>query len=1072
MKKTMRILFALFLGGLLALAGTGCTAKLKKSYHLSKADHYYDAGQLDSAEIEYRNVLRYDPQNVHANTRLGLIYYDEGRLRRAFYFLSQSSKLAPDNPDVRLKLGFIDSSMGQSTQAVAQANFVLQKDPRNEEAPVLLVEGSLRSKDAAAAKERLQNMARTGDSAGIEVALGNLALLQRDTATAGADYKKAQSLEPKSAAAGIGLAEVAWAEGDLKQADALFKAAADASPANSPRRMQYARFKAQTGDLEGARALLADDLKSAPNYLPILMNLAEISVAEKKYDECADWLAKAESLDPDNFDVMFFQGKLDLARGEPDKAVADMDRMAHEFPQVPQVHFQLGSAYLAANDLSKAADSFSRAVELNPNYLEAILLLAQIQIRSDNPGPAIIALEKVREQQPKLVQAQLLLADAYRVQDRTSDALGVYESLERMYPTNEQVLLLHGAALVQLQDNAGARKEFERALEISPGDLPAIEQLVDLDVQEKKFDEATEMINGKIQEYPALIPLQILQAKVLLAQRKNDQAEAVLTRVIAKAPDSPSAYLLLAQLYSDLGQNDKALAKVDAVMTKDPKNTSALMLAAKIYEQDKDYKQAADAYEKLLKVDPKYSPALNNLAYLYSEYLNNLDRAYDLAERARALLPFDPSAADTYGWICVKKGAYQAALDPLKSAATKLPNVPDVLYHYGMACYMTADEADARGLLQRALQSTNSFPGRDECALCLSILNISPATADAAARAALEKRLGQRADDPVALARLARIDEHDGNTDKAIADYEGILQTVPQDLDAMVNLTRLYAAKDKRKAYEMAKAASKVAPYNPDVLHTLGGLAFQSGDYEFAASVLQQALQNQPDNALLQFDYAQAAYSVGRVSDAKAAFQKALGMNLPAAQAAQAQSILDLMALADAPAQAAAATGRIGDILKSEPNDVPALMAQAAACEKSSDTATEVQAYEKALDRYPDFTPAQERLAWLYAGVPGKLDRAYSLAAKAHDALPDDPAAAKILGVILVRLGDYDRAVNFLQQSVMAMNTDAQAYYYLGTAQFHLKNRTDSKTDLQQALALKLPAEQADSARQMLNQLK
>ena len=86
---------------------------------------------------------------------------------------------------------------------------------------------------------------------------------------------------------------------------------------------------------------------------------------------------------------------------------------------------------------------------------------------------------------------------------------------------------------------------------------------------------------------------------------------------------------MLAQIYADANETEKALARVDAAMAHNPKDTSALMLAAKIYNDKKDYAGAAAAYEKLLKIDPKFSPALNNLAYIYSENLNQLDRAYD-----------------------------------------------------------------------------------------------------------------------------------------------------------------------------------------------------------------------------------------------------------------------------------------------------------------------------------------------------------------------------------------------------------------------------------------------------------
>ena len=1057
---------------LLVAGGAGCTAKAKKAYHLSRANRYYDAGKFDRAEIEYMNVLRYDPVNSQAYGRLGLIYYDQGRLQRASFFLSKGSQMSPNDLNLRVKLGFIYSTAGQATQALAQANFILEKKPLDDEAPLLLAETANQPKEIESARQRLQTMARTGDRAVIEVALGNLALRERDLAAAGTAFKKAQALDAKSPMVNAALATLAWAQGDLKQAESFFKAAADASPPRSPRRMQYVRFKIQTGDLAGGRRALDEIIKQAADYVPASLVLAEVAATEKKYDECAALLDKVEALDPDNFDALLFQGQLNLTRGEPDKAVTAMERMARVYPQVPRVHYQLGAAYFAANDPVKAAASLNRALELSPNFIEATLLLAELQIKNNNPAPALISLERLRQKQPQLAQAQLLLADAYRLQGRANDALAIYESLEKMLPKNEQLPLLRGAALLQMQNRAAARKAFERVLELSPDNLSAIEQLVDLDLAEKQFDAALQLVNGEVQKNPKRVEFHILAAKVFLAQGKRDQAEATLLKAAEVDPTSQGAYLLLAQIYSDANQNEKAMAQLDAAMAKNPKDVAALMLAAKIYSATKDYKGAAAAYEKLLKIDPKFSPALNNLAYIYSENLPNLDRAYELAQHARELLPFDPATADTLGWIDFKRGAYPIALGLLQESAAKMPAEAEVQFHLGMASYMTADETAARAALQQAWQSSTNFPGRDECQRCLSILDLKPATADAAARATLEKRISEKADDPVALIRLARIYQRDGNSDKAIAAYEAILQTIPKSLDAMLNLTRLYAVKDTKKAYEMAKTANKLAPYNPEVSHTLGRLAFLSGDYQLAASLLQQTLQTQPNDAPLLFDYAQAAYSIGKISEAQTALQSALAANLPAAPAGHARQMLDMIGVAAAPAQAAAASSRIGEILKSEPDNAPALMAQAVASESKADVSGAEQAYEKILGHYPDFVPAEKQLARLYAAAPAKADRAYALAAKAREAFPDDPALGKIMGVILVQRGDYSHAVNLLKQSVAKMNSDAELFYYLGKAQFQLKNRTESKASLQQALALKLSGQAAESAKQMISEIK
>ena len=55
------------------------------------------------------------------------------------------------------------------------------------------------------------------------------------------------------------------------------------------------------------------------------------------------------------------------------------------------------------------------------------------------------------------------------------------------------------------------------------------------------------------------------------------------------------------------------------------------MTLALVYDRMQDFPKARDAYEKLLSTQPNFVPALNNLAYLYTEHLNNLDKAYDLA---------------------------------------------------------------------------------------------------------------------------------------------------------------------------------------------------------------------------------------------------------------------------------------------------------------------------------------------------------------------------------------------------------------------------------------------------------
>ena len=235
---------------------------------------------------------------------------------------------------------------------------------------------------------------------------------------------------------------------------------------------------------------------------------------------------------------------------------------------------------------------------------------------------------------------------------------------------------------------------------------------------------------------------------------------------------------------------------------------------------------------------------------------------------------------------------------------------------------------------------------------------------------------------------------------------------------------------------------------------------------------MQEAAHNQPGNSNTLYDFALAAYSLGKISDAAAAMKNALQAGLPQAQSNQAALFLDMISLAVNPEQATAANARITGILKTNSDYVPALMALAVINEQKTNVAAAQQNYEKILAHYPDFVPAQRGLAILYATDSSKTGRAYELATKARTDFPNDPALTKALGIILFQQSDYSRAADLLKTIAADRITDAELFYYLGAAQYHLKNAVESKASLQRALTLNLSADQAADAKQMLLELK
>ncbi len=1075
----MRKFIYLFLIVLVATASatlnTGCSAKAKKAYHLQKANRYFDAGQYDQAEIEYINVLRSDHENAQAITRLGDIYFEEGRPQKAGPFIFKGRELATNDLDLHLKLGLIYLAVGKTKEAHDEADFVLNRKPGDDQAPLLLIETATTPKALEETRLHLQTLSQKNDSAALEVALGSIAFRSGDLKAAESAFKRAQALNPKSSAVWSAFSALYLAQTNVAQAESALKMAADFAPARSQEKIQYAGFKIETGDLAAGKSILEEMVQKTPDYIPAWMALIKVTAAEKKYDDCAALLGKLIARDPQNFEASLLNAQIKMAQGKTAEATLDLERMVKIYPQAPPVHYQLGAAYLAGGDSDKAIMSLKKATALSTNFSDAILLLAELEIKAGDIDPATASLKQLIQRRPQIMQAQLLLADAYRAQGNFDDALGIYRRLEAAYPKNVQIPMLMGATFIQQKNNSDALKAFTRALELAPDNFMVIQQLVDLNLMEKQFAAALQLVQPQLEKNPKLAGPQILRGQIFMAQGDTQSAEAALLKAVELQPDGETAHMLLARLYMGSKQNQKAMGELQIAATKNTNDVTPLLMIGMIHNDAQEYQAARDAYEKLLLINPKFSPALNNLAYLYTEFLDNPDRAYELAQIARQLMPNDSSSADTLGWILCKRGQYASALGLLQEAAGQSPDEPEIQFHLGKTFYLMGQEVPARQAFQRALQSGKDFRGRDECNQCLAVLAVDPKTAGADARASLEKRVAAQSGDSIAIVRLAAIYQRDGAADKAIAAYESALKADPNNLAILINLAQLYSAnKNTPKALELAKAAYKLAPDNPEVCHILGRLAYETGDYKLSLNLLREVAGNQSGDPQAQFDFAEAAYAMGQVPDAQAAMHNVLQAGGAFSGAGEAKRFLNFTALADNPSQAAASVSQVETVLKSEPNYVPALMAQAVLNEQKNDAVAARQGYEKVLGQYADFAPAQKRLAILSAENPGNGSdsQAYEYAVKARNAFPDDPEVAKALGIIIYRQGDFTRAEKLLQESAAQRSSDPEVFYYLGMAEYQLKKTAGCKKNLQQAITLNLSGVFLQEAKKVLAELK
>ena len=127
---------------------TGACAKGEenKEQHLSRANDYLAAQQYGQAEKEYREVLRLAPEDPAALRQLGMIYFEQQQIRQAYPLLKKAAELQPEDLELQLKLGTTLLLGGDREQARDAALQVLEKQPGQEQALLLLADASAKTR--------------------------------------------------------------------------------------------------------------------------------------------------------------------------------------------------------------------------------------------------------------------------------------------------------------------------------------------------------------------------------------------------------------------------------------------------------------------------------------------------------------------------------------------------------------------------------------------------------------------------------------------------------------------------------------------------------------------------------------------------------------------------------------------------------------------------------------------------------------------------------------------------------------------------------------------------------------
>jgi tetratricopeptide (TPR) repeat protein len=269
---------------------------------------------------------------------------------------------------------------------------------------------------------------------------------------------------------------------------------------------------------------------------------------------------------------------------------------------------------------------------------------------------------------------------------------------------------LKGTLRLLQDDAAGARLAYQSAYDAEPSSIAALTGLSLLDMRDKQWAAARARVDSRLVAEPKRAAVLLVAAKVYAGSQDLPRAEQVLRQAIELSPTVIEPYALLGEVLRAQGKLQSARDEYDAIVAKSGTNVSARTMAAMIVHAQQQPSEAKRRYEELLAVEPRAAVAANNLAWIYADERQNLDRALQLAQTAAEQTGDFAEAWDTLGWVYYRKQLPLLAVEPFERAVAQNPENATFRYHLGLALAGAGDRARSRDALEMALKLQPNFP--------------------------------------------------------------------------------------------------------------------------------------------------------------------------------------------------------------------------------------------------------------------------------------------------------------------------------------------------------------------------
>ncbi len=789
-------------------------------------------GQTDKVVSQIGTAQLKSPQaNAELQSLLGLTKFSQNRMDEAMTAFATAKGLVPDYPDALLGEARIKAARGDLPDARAEVEQVLAKNPKQVEALILK---------------------------------GDIARAAGSPQDATAAYRAALAESPNNFIARLDLASALTTAQQFDEAQKEVDALRKVSPRHPGVAYIAALIAFQRKDYAKAGAEITVSLNAAPNNGPTQLLAGAIATANNEPAQAEQHLRDALKINPGSVYGRKLLTSLYLRQRQPLKAEETLQPVIAAGSSDPAIASLIGEIALMKGDFGNAAKSFDAAAKLNPADANVRTQAAAISFARGDSATGFAELEAASKATTTNPNPDIALVLAHLQRKQFDQALAAWKTLEKRQPDNPMTYNLRAAIDMGRGDLPAARKALDRAVQIQPTYFPAVANLANLDLRDKKVDSARGRYKALLEKDP-----NSASALLALAQLENangGSAETVLGLLKQAKRANPTAEQPVTSLVGYyLGKRDPklALATAQEALASSPNNPRYLEMVGQLMLQTGSVDQAIAAYRKLVTINPESTAYQLRLGQVQLQagqpeaamqtFGNALKQQPDSVEIQAAMV----------GSMIRANRSEDAAklLAQIKRQAPKSAVVPEL---EGDVKFSEKQYADAAAAYRKVLAQN---PNTNLVVKTYSALALDGRKGDADGFLAdwvkaHPKDLQTRLFD-ADLAMRAR------DYKRAAANYRAMLEVQPNDPLMLNNLAWALSQDKDPQALAVAEKANAAAPGNPAINDTLGWMLVEQGQTKRGLELLQRANSTAPAQLDIALHLAKAQIKDGRKDAAK-----------------------------------------------------------------------------------------------------------------------------------------------------------------------------------------------------------